>query len=101
MVMPSFPLSVSEAVQLFKALGDARRLRLLLLLAEHGPMHVAALCAAVGQSQTAVSNQLRVLRMTGLVRSRRQGHLAIYSLASEHARHFLRFVQAGRQPRGH
>jgi len=99
MVMPSSLLSVSEASRLFKALGDDWRLRLVLLLAENGPMHVSALRAAVGQSLPAITNQLRVLRMTGLVRSRRQGKLAVYSLASDNVRYFLRAVQGGGPPR--
>jgi ArsR family transcriptional regulator len=94
------PLSVSEAAWLFKALGDPARLRLLLLLAEHGPMNVSALCTVAGQLLPTIANQLRVLRMTGLVRWQRQGKCAVYSLAPGHVRHFLRFIQGSGRPRG-
>ena len=39
---------------------------------------------ALGMSQSAISHQLRVLRQTRLIRSRRDGKNIYYSLADEH-----------------
>ena len=49
-----------------KALGHPTRLRIVALLCE-GDMHVGSLAEALGSPQAIVSQQLRILRMSGLV----------------------------------
>jgi ArsR family transcriptional regulator len=82
---------------LFAALGDPTRLRILAALAKQ-ELCVCDLTATVGQSESAVSHQLRLLRSLELVRSRREGRrvfyalddahiLAIYGQARDHVRH--------------
>jgi ArsR family transcriptional regulator len=85
-------LSVDEGAALFKLLGDAHRLRLLMHLAGHGKANVAELSRAVGQSPAAVSHHLKLLRLGGLVDYRREAHSNRYSLASAVARDLLGWV---------
>ena len=58
---------------LYRALGDETRLRVISLLAEFGPMPVNELSARVVLSQPLISWHLRILRLAGLVETRRQG----------------------------
>src|SRR5438093_231442 len=50
---------------LYRALGDETRLRVIGLLAEHGPLPVNELSARVGLSQPLISWHLRILRLVG------------------------------------
>lgn len=71
--------------ELFRMFGDATRIKILsaLLISE---LCVCDLAAVVGMSVSAVSHQLRLLKSAELVRSRRVGKSAIYSLADDHVR---------------
>ncbi len=73
-------ISVAEV---FKLLGDPTRVRLLDALS-HGQRCVCDLAALVSLSESAVSHQLRLLRTARLVRVRRTGRLAFYSLDDHH-----------------
>lgn len=63
-----------------KALGSAKRLELLDLLAQ-GPRSVEVLAAAAGLGLTTCSANLQTLRQAGLVTTRRDKTKVIYSLA--------------------
>ncbi|MGH2456571.1 MAG: ArsR/SmtB family transcription factor [Candidatus Limnocylindria bacterium] len=65
---------------LYRALGDETRLRMIGLLAELGPMPVNALSARVGLSQPLISWHLRILRLAGVIETRRQGREVICGL---------------------
>ena len=65
---------------LYRALGDETRLRIIGLLAEIGPLPVNALSARVGLSQPLISWHLRILRLAGLIDTRRQGREVICQL---------------------
>lgn len=75
-----------DLVEVFKLLSDRTRLRILLLLAREGEMHVTALCDRLGQSQPAVSHHLALLRGSGpgpgLIEARRDGKHNYYSVRS-------------------
>jgi ArsR family transcriptional regulator, lead/cadmium/zinc/bismuth-responsive transcriptional repressor len=74
---------VESVADVFKLLGDPSRVRLLDALT-HGEWCVCALAALVQLSESAVSHQLRLLRAARLVRVRRAGRLAFYSLDDHH-----------------
>jgi DNA-binding transcriptional ArsR family regulator len=65
---------------LYRALGDETRLRIIGLMAELGPVPVKALSARVGLSQPLISWHLRILRLAGLIDTRRQGREVICKL---------------------
>lgn len=70
---------------LFKTLGDATRLKLLFALMQQ-ELCVCDLAAVIDLSDSAVSHQLRVLRIQKLVKFRRDGKILYYSLLDEHVR---------------
>lgn len=79
---------VMELADVFGLLSDPGRLRLLVALLE-GEMCVCDLAAASGQSESAVSHALRLLRAHRVVRVRRSGRMSFYSLEDAHVRVLL------------
>jgi len=72
---------IEELAEVFKALSDPTRMRLVRLLGEsEGALCVNALARILGVTQSAVSQHLRVLRQAGLVQGERRGHFVHYSL---------------------
>lgn len=69
-----------QMAEIFSALGDPHRLKLLSALASQ-ELCVCDLAAAVKMGESAVSHQLRVLRSQGIVKYRRQGRNVYYRLA--------------------
>ncbi len=74
--------------ELFKVFGDSTRIRILYSLLD-GEMNVTEISGELGMTQPAISQQLRVLKSSGLVKSCRDGKNIIYSLADEHVRTIL------------
>lgn len=68
---------------IFKAMGDATRLKMLHALS-HGEMCVCDLAAFAKVSESAISHQLRRLKDLGLVKPRREGQILYYSLDDDH-----------------
>ncbi len=77
------PASLERAAQLFRAMADAPRLRILDLL-KNGELCVTEVVAAVGQKFSTVSQRLRILRQEGLIVRRRDGNHIYYALADRH-----------------
>jgi ArsR family transcriptional regulator len=73
----------AQVAELFRALGDASRVRILSALVD-GEQNVSALAALVGISESAVSHHMRVLRQMRIVRGRKQGRMVFYSLDDDH-----------------
>ena len=72
-----------EAAERAKSLSDPTRLTLATALREGEELCVCDLAWVSERAQNLVSHHLRVLRSHGLVRSRRDGKLAMYSLTGE------------------
>jgi ArsR family transcriptional regulator len=70
---------VKEAAELFKLLSVDKRIEIVERLKKE-PMSVNALAEALGITQSAVSQHLRVLKGAGLVTDERQGNWIYYSL---------------------
>ena len=79
---------VDAAVESFRMLADATRLRLLWLLCG-GEYDVGELAVRVGAARPAVSQHLAKLRLTGLVTTRREGRRALYRARGGHVRRLL------------
>jgi DNA-binding transcriptional ArsR family regulator len=69
-----------DASERAKALSDPTRLTLAEALSEGEELCVCDLSWIVGRSQNLVSHHLRALRSRGLVRSRKDGKMVMYSL---------------------
>jgi ArsR family transcriptional regulator, nickel/cobalt-responsive transcriptional repressor len=85
LVEPDLAVAVAETMQ---ALAAPTRLRILGRL-EAGPCSVNELAAAIEMEASAVSHQLRVLRMLGLVIGSRDGRQVVYTLHDEHVGQLL------------
>lgn len=70
-----------QVADLFRAMGEPLRVRLLGLLAAQGETCVCKLVEALEEPQPKISQHLRVLRQAGLVTYRREGPWAHYRLA--------------------
>lgn len=70
---------MKAAADLFKILSVDRRIEIVELLKE-GPMSVNSMAEALGVTQSAVSQHLRVLKGAGLVKDERRGYWIYYSL---------------------
>lgn len=74
-----------DLAELFKIFGDSTRIRILFVLFE-AEVCVCDLAETLGMTQSAISHQLRILKSSDLVKSRREGKQVYYSLADEHVR---------------
>lgn len=72
---------MQQEVELFKALCDPTRLRLVVLLANHGETCVCDLAKALDEPDYKISRHLGILRSGGLVTARRDGAWIHYQLA--------------------
>lgn len=68
---------------LFKVFGDSTRLRILTTLYDR-EICVQDIADALGMTQSAVSHQLKLLKMSKLIKNRRDGKQMYYSLADNH-----------------
>lgn len=82
------PEEVDLAVEMFRMLSDATRVRLLWALLD-GERAVNELAEAVEKPATAVSQHLAKLRMARLVRTRRQGNQVFYRIENSHVGQFV------------
>ncbi|MFD1539602.1 ArsR/SmtB family transcription factor [Nonomuraea guangzhouensis] len=76
---------VNSAVDAFRMLSDATRLRLMWQLAS-GELDVNSLSEAVGVARPSVSQHLAKLRLAGLVDTRRDGRRVLYRARDGHVR---------------
>ena len=80
--MPADP-AVQHLSEIFSAMGDPTRLRILFALS-NAELCVHDLATMLPISISAVSHQLRLLRGLRLVKLRREGRFAYYSLDDHH-----------------
>ncbi|MBR4236637.1 MAG: helix-turn-helix transcriptional regulator [Clostridia bacterium] len=75
--------TLDNLTRLFKVFGDRTRMRILYALSLE-EMCVCAISEYLKIEQTAISHQLRVLRESRLIKSRREGKTVYYSLDDSH-----------------
>ena len=80
--------NIYELADLFKLFGDSTRLSILWALSE-AEMCVCDICALLRMKQPAVSHQLKNLKQSRIVKSRRDGKIIYYSLDDHHIRDLL------------
>lgn len=81
--------TIDDMSILFSTFSDPTRLKILLAL-EKMELCGCDLCAITGATKSAVSHQMRILKMTKLVQSRKQGKQVFYSLADQHVVQILK-----------
>jgi DNA-binding transcriptional ArsR family regulator len=75
--------TIFRLAETFKALADPTRLKILYALS-HAELCVCDISCVLGASESAVSHQLRLLRAQRIVKFRRAGKMAYYSLDDKH-----------------
>ncbi len=85
--------NINRMADIFKALGDPSRLKIVLSLLdrEHCVCDIAAVC---NQTDSAVSHQLRILRTMKIVKSRREGKIIYYAIDDDHVLSLIRMSLA-------
>ncbi len=79
---------VYDLAELFKIFGDSTRLRIMSALLNH-ELCVCDISEVLEMNQSAISHQLRVLRTAGLIKVRRCGKSAFYSLDDDHVKKII------------
>ncbi len=74
---------LADVAELFKIFGDLTRVRIIFVLFQHEEC-VRDIARKLDMTQSAISHQLRVLKQSRLVVSRREGKTIFYSLADAH-----------------
>ena len=82
---------VDRTCDLLRILSDPTRLRLLYALSQ-GESSVACLAEIVGANPTAVSQHLSKLRLSGIVKARRQGTYMFYTVVDPTVRQVLESI---------
>ena len=80
--------TIQRLSETFRVLGDPTRVKILFALAQE-ELCVCDIANLLGTTNSAVSHQLRVLRNMRLVRYRKEGKMAYYSLDDDHIRHLF------------
>ncbi len=80
--------AVFDLAELFKIFGDPTRIKILYAMLD-AELCVNEIAGRLQMSQSSVSHQLRILKTSKLVKSRRDGKLIFYSLDDEHVRSIL------------
>lgn len=81
-------MEYTDLAVLFKMFGDGTRVKILHAL-ELNEMCVCDLAALLGMTKSAISHQLKALRLSNLVKFRRDGQVIYYSLADDHVKYIL------------
>lgn len=89
----TFEAKASEAAQLLKLLANENRLLILCRLVAEREMSVGDIAAAVGLSQSALSQHLAKMRDDGLVATRRDGQTIFYRLADRNVARVLTLLK--------
>jgi len=79
---------IFDLADFYKIFGDTTRVKILYAL-DKSELCVCDISALLGMSVSAVSHQLRTLRDSNLVRTKRQGKVVYYSLSDDHVKSIL------------
>lgn len=81
-------ITMQRLAETFKVLGDATRTKIIFALSQE-ELCVCDIANLLGTTKSAVSHQLRVLRNMKLVKYRKDGKMAFYSLDDEHIKNLF------------
>lgn len=74
-----------DLAELFKVFGDSTRIRILYVLYEE-EVSVGEISEALNMTTSAISHQLKILKQSKLIKSRKEGKQVYYSLADDHVK---------------
>lgn len=81
--------NLSSVAQLFKALADENRAKISFALCQDDELCVCDVANIIGTSVATASHHLRTLHKQGIVKYRKEGKLAFYSLDDEHIKQLI------------
>ncbi|GEB76755.1 ArsR/SmtB family transcription factor [Sporolactobacillus inulinus] len=88
---------LSRVVRLFKALADENRSKIVFALCQDKELCVCDVANIIGSSIATASHHLRTLRKQGLVKYRKDGKMAFYSLDDEHIKQLISIAMTHRK----
>lgn len=74
---------INKAVDFLKLISDPTRMKIILLL-EDGEVGVNDLAVAMDMTKSAISHQLKALKVGGYIQDRRDGKRKFYSISDQH-----------------
>lgn len=80
---------ISSVAQLFKALADENRAKISYALCQDDELCVCDIANIIGSTVATASHHLRTLHKQGIVKYRKEGKLAFYSLDDEHIKQLI------------
>ena len=85
---------LSSVAQLFKALADENRAKISFALCQDDELCVCDVANIIGSSVATASHHLRTLHKQGIVKYRKEGKLAFYSLDDDHIKQLFTLALA-------
>lgn len=80
---------IGSVALLFKALADENRAKIAYCLCQDGELCVCDIANIIDSSVATASHHLRTLNKQGIVKYRKEGKLAFYSLDDEHIKQLI------------
>lgn len=81
---------MTDLADFYKVMGDETRLKLLMSL-DNGPLCVSDLSCILNMTLSAISHQLKILRVAKLVKSTKVGKVVYYALDDDHVKKNIRY----------
>lgn len=87
-------IDIVSVAQMFKAIADENRSKITYALCQDEELCVCDIANIVGVTVANASHHLRTLHKQGIVKFRKEGKLAFYSLDDEHIRQIMMIALA-------
>ncbi|MFZ3578786.1 ArsR/SmtB family transcription factor [Virgibacillus sp. DJP39] len=85
-------VDISSITQLFKVLADENRAKISYALCQNDELCVCDVANIIESSVATASHHLRTLRKQGIVKYRKEGKLAFYSLDDDHIKQLIQLA---------
>lgn len=82
---------LEKSVMIFKSLGDETRIKIVKAIFD-SEKKVSNIATDVNMTQSAVSHQLQILKLSNIVKSERKGKEVYYSLSDNHIKTIIEQV---------
>lgn len=87
-------VDISSVAQMLKAIADENRAKITYALCQEDELCVCDIANIIGVTVANASHHLRTLHKQGIVKFRKEGKLAFYSLDDEHIRQIMMIALA-------
>jgi len=87
-------VDISNVAQMLKAIADENRAKITYALCQDDELCVCDIANIIGVTVANASHHLRTLHKQGIVKFRKEGKLAFYSLDDEHIRQIMMIALA-------